>query len=472
MGNFIEDGVYSSIVAQRHRRGNIMRMLYLASLLFAILALVALLYNIVNEAIGLVAITYTVQPEEVSDRPLEELNAEELAAILLANQPRQLLVTVRDELNAVATDQFTKTPLSLAINGQVPDGLGEKLITEIQPEDMAQILALNLSADRLLQIVDQRVLVETIAKSWTLVDSLFNRAGIESEVEDNYPLADLQWRSWVNADFVSSPLSATAGFTGILPSLLGSVWLLTLTAMVAFPLGVGAAIYLEEYASDSWLNKIIEINIRNLAGVPSIIYGMLGLAIFVRVLVPLTSGACVGSLEGYFTLQPLLSGQCFDGNYLQGATGRTIISGALTLALLILPIIIVNAQEALRAVPTSIREASYGLGATKWQTISRQVLPAAVPGILTGTILAMSRAVGETAPLVVIGAATFITVNPNGPFSRFSALPNVIYFWTSQPDDQFRNAAAAAIIVLLLVLLTMNSAAIILRNRASNRRMS
>ncbi|MBZ0295786.1 MAG: phosphate ABC transporter permease PstA, partial [Anaerolineae bacterium] len=282
----------------------------------------------------------------------------------------------------------------------------------------------------MLEIVDQRVLVEKIEKSWKLYDSLFSRGDIEHDVEGNFPNASIRWKSWVSPSFISSPLSSTPSFSGILPALMGSVWLLLLTALVAFPLGVGAAIYLEEYATDTWLNRLIETNIRNLAGVPSIIYGMLGLAIFVRALVPLTSGACFGTLEGYFTLEPLVTGQCFDGNYLQGATGRTIISAAFTLALLILPIIIVNAQEALRAVPSSLREASYGLGATKWQTISRQVLPASIPGIMTGTILAMSRAVGETAPLVVIGAATFITVNPDGPFSRFAALPNVIYYWT------------------------------------------
>jgi phosphate transport system permease protein len=166
---------------------------------------------------------------------------------------------------------------------------------------------------------------------------------------------------------------------------------------------------------------------------------MLGLAIFVRALENITQG-------------------------------RTIISAGMTLALLILPIIIVSAQEALRAVSNAIREASYGLGATKWQTISRQVLPAALPGILTGTILAMSRAIGETAPLIIVGASAFISVDPEGPFSQFTAVPILVYNWTSEPNDQFRNIAAAAIVVLLALLLTMNSTAIILRNRASNRR--
>jgi phosphate transport system permease protein len=198
--------------------------------------------------------------------------------------------------------------------------------------------------------------------------------------------------------------------------------------------GVGAAIYLEEYAVKNRFNQLIETNVRNLAGVPSIIYGLLGLAIFVRALSGVTGG-------------------------------RTLLSAGLTMGLLILPVIIINAQEAIRAVPSSIREASYGLGATKWQTIWNQVLPAALPGVLTGTILAMSRAIGETAPLIVIGASTYIVFDPNGPLSKFTALPIQIYQWTARPQDQYRDIAAAAIIVLLVLLLLLNAAAIILRGR-------
>jgi phosphate transport system permease protein len=197
---------------------------------------------------------------------------------------------------------------------------------------------------------------------------------------------------------------------------------------------------------------MIQTNINNLAGVPSIIYGILGLAIFVRVLEPLTSGSAFGAIQDTTT-----------------ANGRTILSAGLTLGLLILPLIIINAQEAIRAVPSSLRQASYGLGATKWQTIWYHVLPNALPGILTGTILAMSRAIGETAPLVVVGASTFITVDPSGPFSKFTTLPIQIYQWTSRPQDQFRNIAAAAIVVLLLLLLTLNATAVLLRNRYSRR---
>ena len=182
-------------------------------------------------------------------------------------------------------------------------------------------------------------------------------------------------------------------FAGVRTAMLGSLWMIALTMLIAFPIGVGAAIYLEEYATDNWLNRMIRTNIYNLAGVPSIIYGMLGLAIFVRALECYTSGAFLGVTD---------------------SNGRTIISAALTMALLVLPLIIINGQEAIRAVPNSLRQASYGLGATKWQTVWNHVLPQAMPGILTGTILAMSRAIGETAPLIVVGASTFIVFDPTG----------------------------------------------------------
>jgi phosphate transport system permease protein len=223
------------------------------------------------------------------------------------------------------------------------------------------------------------------------------------------------------------------------------LYLILITILVAFPIGVGAAIYLEEYARQgNWLQRIIQTNIDNLAGVPSIVYGILGLALFVRALQPLTSGAIFG---------------------IEGDNGRTLLAGGLTMALLILPILIINAQEAIRAVPNSLREASNGLGATKWETIWYHVLPYALPGIMTGTILAISRAIGETAPLIVVGASTYITQDPTGPFSNFTALPIQIYNWTSRPQDQFRNIAGAAILVLLALLLTMNAVAVLLRNK-------
>ena len=291
-------------------------------------------------------------------------------------------------------------------------------------------------------------------KSWRVGPSshpLFGRAEIEAETATKYPKATLVFRSWLTADLLRNPQSSKPELAGVRTALLGSLWTIAITILFAFPIGVAAAIYLQEYARENALNRIIQTNIGNLAGVPSIIYGMLGLAIFVRALESLTSGALLGVVDP------------------AAANGRTIISAALTLGLLILPVIIINAQEALRAVPSSLRQASLALGATKWQTIWHHVVPNALPGIMTGTILAISRAIGETAPLVVVGAATFITFDPTGPFDKFTTLPIQIYQWTARPQSQFRNLAAAASLVLLVLLLTLNATAILLRNRYSRR---
>lgn len=241
--------------------------------------------------------------------------------------------------------------------------------------------------------------------------------------------------SSLDADFLTSFASRLPERAGIKAALMGSIWILFLTAVISFPVSVAAAIYLEEYAERGWLNRTIQTNIANLAGVPSIVYGILGLALFVRAL----------GLE------------------------RSVLSGALTLSLLIMPVIIIASQEAIRAVPNTIREAAYGLGATRWQVVSRQVLPMALPGILTGTILALSRAVGETAPLIMVGAVGFIAFTPSSLTDPFTVLPLQIYQWVSRPQDEFRALAAAGIIVLLVLLLTMNAIAIVLRNRYSTR---
>lgn len=237
--------------------------------------------------------------------------------------------------------------------------------------------------------------------------------------------------SWLSLKFLDSFPSRFPEQAGIKSALWGSIWLMLLTALISIPTGIGAAIYLEEYAERTRLARIIEINISNLAGVPSIVYGILGLALFVRGL----------------------------------ALGRSLIAGALTMALLILPIIIISSQEAIRAVPSSIREASYALGSTKWQTVRHHVLPAALPGILTGNILALSRAMGEAAPLIMIGALTFIAFTPESPFDPFTALPIQIFNWASRPKAEFQELAAAGILVLLALLLAMNAAAILIRNK-------
>ncbi len=239
----------------------------------------------------------------------------------------------------------------------------------------------------------------------------------------------------VSWDFLTSFPSRHPEQAGIKAALLGSIYVVGLAGVLAFTLGVGAAIYLEEYAARSWFARIIQVNIANLAGVPSIVYGILGLEIFVRIMM----------------------------------MGKSVLAGSLTLALLVLPIVIIAAQEAIRAVPPSLREGGFALGATRWQVIRTLVLPYAFPGILTGVILAVSRAVGETAPLIVMGALTFIPFAPDGPLSPFTVLPIQIFNWVSRPQEDFHTAAAAGIIVLLVVLLTMNALAVFLRNKFQKR---
>jgi phosphate transport system permease protein len=241
--------------------------------------------------------------------------------------------------------------------------------------------------------------------------------------------------SW---DFLTSFPSRFPERAGIQAALLGSVYVVGLAGSLAFVLGVGAAIYLEEYAARSWFARIVQVNIANLAGVPSIVYGILGLEIFVRIM----------------------------------ELGKSVLAGGLTLALLVLPIVIIAAQEAIRAVPPSLREGGFALGATRWQVIWNLVLPYSFPGVLTGVILAVSRALGETAPLIVMGALTFVPFAPDGPLSRFTVLPIQIFNWTSRPQEGFHVNAAAGIIVLLVVLLTMNAVAVYLRNRFQNRAQS
>jgi phosphate transport system permease protein len=237
----------------------------------------------------------------------------------------------------------------------------------------------------------------------------------------------------LNLDLLTNFPSGLPARAGAQSAIWGTIWVIGLTALFCIPIGVGAAIYLEEYADpERWWNRLIELNIQNLAAVPSIVYGILGLAFLVR---------------GFADL------------------GQVVLAASLTLTLLVLPIVIISAREALRAVPNSIREGALALGATRWQTIRRQLLPAAVPGMATGSILALSRAIGEAAPLVLLGGLTFITFNPRGLDSPFTVLPIQIFNWISRPQEEFKVLAAAAIVVLLALLLAMNAGAIYLRNR-------
>jgi phosphate transport system permease protein len=236
---------------------------------------------------------------------------------------------------------------------------------------------------------------------------------------------------WLDAQFLNSFPSRNTGEAGTKSALFGTLWLMGLTALISVPLGVASAIYLEEYAEDGWFLRLIQVNIANLAGVPSVVYGILGLALFVR----------------------------FAG------WGNSLLAGAFTLSLLIL-----RTQEALRSIPSGIRESAYALGATRWQVIWSHVLPMAAPGIFTGVILALSRAIGETAPLILVGALTFVPFLPRGALDQFTALPIQIFNWAARPQDEFRGLAAAAIVVLMVLLFTMNLAAILLRNYFENQR--
>ena len=241
---------------------------------------------------------------------------------------------------------------------------------------------------------------------------------------------------WLDPQFIRSFPSSTPGEAGIWSPLIGTLWLMGLTALISVPLGVASALYLEEYAQEGWFLRLIQVNIANLAGVPSVVYGILGLALFVRF----------------------------------AAFGNSLLAGALTLSLLILPIIIISTQEALRSIPSGIRESAFALGATRWQVIYSHVLPMAAPGIMTGVILALSRAIGETAPLILVGALTFVPFVPRGAMDQFTALPIQIFNWTARPQDEFRGLAAAAIVILMILLFTMNLTAILLRNYFEERR--
>ncbi|MCA9996176.1 MAG: phosphate ABC transporter permease PstA [Anaerolineales bacterium] len=439
-------------IHQRHQRGWRWRWLFQFSTVVGIVALVALLYNIVNESFGLVAVQNTVEPQVLLAGAKTAVLPGTDTATTLADLPKETLVAILAENISTGlgrrlerdqrffADQFVfEDP---ALFAELCAGTEPAAACTLEPRDQNNVYELLL----------ERVVAPDVVQSWSLVDSIFRRTAVEAQMRTDYPTAVLEFRSWLTPRFLVSPQSSTPEFAGVRTAVLGSLWVVAITILFSFPVGVGAAIYLEEYATDNRLNRLIQTNISNLAGVPSIIYGMLGLAIFVRALETFTSGAALGVIADDTT-----------------ANGRTILSAGLTLGLLILPLIIINAQEAIRAVPRSLRQAGFALGATQWQTIWHHVLPSAMPGILTGTILAISRAIGETAPLVVVGASTFITLDPSGPFSKFTTLPIQIYQWTARPQAEFRNIAAAAILVLLVLLLSLNATAVILRNRYANK---
>jgi phosphate transport system permease protein len=454
--NFPSEEEYTGQLSRRTRKATWFQLFCLAMLTIAVLALATLLYTIVNDSFGLVAIVNQNEPEAIvadlgydpETTGLNDITFDEMVSLLEANVTsgvgRRLEREQRfyeDRLVFESDEVWAE----ICASAEPPTGCNSG------PRGAANVFAL----------VQERVIQPDVIASNQLVPSVFAPEDFEAEVAAGFEAGRFQeytqdqvqfeWRAWFSPTFLLSPASATPEIAGIRTAILGSLWLVIITVLFAVPVGVGAAIYLVEFAKPSRLNDFIQTNINNLAGVPSIVYGMLGLAILVRVLEPITSG------------------DIFTGGASPSDSGRTILSAGITLGLLTLPVVIISSQEALKAVPDSLRQAGMALGATKWQTVRSQILPIAMPGVLTGTILAVGRAVGETAPLILVGAASFITIDPSGPFSKFTALPIQIFQWTSFPQEEFRNLAAAASIALLLLLLTLNAAAVILRNRFSRR---
>lgn len=453
---FPEDDDYRGLLDRRSRKARVFQMLALLALITAVLALTTLIYTIVNDSFGLVATVNLNEPEDIvadlgydpATTSLADLSYDEMVGLLEASVTsgvgRRLEREQRFYEDRLVFESDSKW-IEICSSSEPPSGCA------LGPRNAANVLAL----------VQERVIVPDIIAAYELVPSLLDPEGFEEEVAAGFASgrfgdytadqAAIEWRAWFSWTFVTSPSSAIPEVAGIRTAILGSMWLVLITVAFAVPVGVGAAIYLVEFAKPSRLNDLIQTNINNLAGVPSIIYGMLGLAVFVRLLEPLTSGSI------------------FFSGPAPAENGRTILSAGITLGLLTLPVVIISAQEALKSVPNSLRAAGMALGATKWQTVRSQILPVALPGILTGTILAIARAIGETAPLILVGAASFITADPTGPFSKFTALPIQIFQWTSFPQVEFQKLAAAASIALLLLLLALNAAAVILRNRYSRR---
>ncbi len=396
-----------------HQKNRLIVSALLCAVIFSALMIITLLVTIVNGAFGYVYVRPTL--------PVSQLYP-----------------------GVESVEELTREQLLGALDTHLSSGLIRRLDSEKPLSER--------SDSELNTLVVERVIDLRVVKSFALLESLVNRSEIAAGLAGEGAHTTLSFRSWLRPEIFANPQSPVPERAGIRTAVFGSLWMMLLSLVISFPIGVATAVYLEEYARDNILNRIIRLNIYNLAGIPSIIYGILGLVLFVRILEPFTSGSLFGVNPG------------------GTENGRTIISAGATLGLLVLPIIIINAQEAIRGTPQAIRDSSYGLGATRWQTVWFHVLPYSLERIITGAILAVSRAIGETAPLVVVGAATFITVDPTGIFSKFTVLPIQIFQWTQRPEEEFRHIAAAAIIVLLILLLTMNSLAIVLRNHYSKKR--
>jgi phosphate transport system permease protein len=453
---FPDDRLYKELLGRRSRKARIFQLACLSALVIAVVALATLLFTIINESFGLTAVVNQQEPEdlvaELGHNPevvgLVDLEKDELVGLLEGAVSSGVGRRLERE------QRFFEDRLvfeSDSVWAEICSSPAPPTGCNAAPRDQANVYALVL----------ERVVAPDVIASYNLMPSLLNPEGFDEELAAGFASerfgglspnrVQLEWRAWFNPTFLRTPQNATPEIAGIRTAILGSAWLVLITVLFAVPVGVGAAIYLVEYAKPTRLNDLIQTNINNLAGVPSIIYGMLGLAIFVRLFEPFTSGAI------------------FTSGVPPSENGRTVISAGLTLGLLALPVVIISSQEALKAVPDSLRHAGLALGATRLQTVRSQILPVALPGILTGTILAVARVIGETAPLILVGAATFITLDPAGPFSKFTALPIQIFQWTVLPQAEFQNIAAAASLALLVLLLTLNAVAVILRNRYSRR---
>jgi phosphate transport system permease protein len=385
---------------RRNRKNSLAGVLLHVGAIVSLLSVVILLLSVLNNAFGLVLLEYATQPDRVYG----------------TSDPKTL---ERSRLEEILSKHLTERQIR-QVNVERP--IAER------------------DADDLLGLIDRLVLAPHILEAWTLEESLFQQDSIY-RIHSSRPGTVLQFRSWLSRDFLTAPQHRVPQFAGIRTALLGSLWILAVITVVALPVGLGTAIYLEEYAHpERWYNRLIELNIESLAGVPSVIFGLLGLAIFVPALAPL------------------------------GGDGRNVLSAGLTLSILVLPVVITESRVALREVPGSLRLAGISLGASRWQTLRYHLLPASMGRIVSAMILALSRAFGEAAPLIVLGTSAFLSSDPVSLFSRAITLPVQVFQWTLRPQSQFRNSAAAAIIVLLVLSLLLNGSAALVAHRSSKRR--
>jgi phosphate transport system permease protein len=456
----------------------------LLSTAFGLMVLVILLLTIFNDAFGIVAVKEVIHPETlVTDgQTINQLSNNELTSILQTHLSKGKMQALL--LKHILPTDVDRTKLGTEHIGtlvlktiSISESSAQKTFAELSVEEISALLAMNLSQQMLVDEIYEQVVGSEIIQSWSFLESTLNRANIEREVRQkangenlpstfttkqieeikaNYSAVRLQWKAWLSLEFILKPTTSVPGTTGFRGAIIGSILILLIAILLPTFIGVSTAIYLEEYArefakyrrSAQIFYTLIQMNIRTLVGVPSVIYGLFGLTFYGMLLEPLTSGEIFG---------------------IPGGNGRTILTAGLTLGTLVLPVIIINAQEAIKSVPYSLREASYGLHASRSQTILRTVLPSAIPGIMTGVILSLSRAIGETAPLVIVGAAVFLSKDPLSPFSPFTTMTVQIYNWTAQPNDQFRNIASAAIAVLIMLVVGLNMVSIIIRYRYTRR---